>query len=521
MTPGHRPYAAAAAALALLSAPAAEATNILLVVLDDLGRDKLSSYADIYDGSTPPVYLAETPVLDELISSGLRFTDVMANPSCSPSRASIHTGKAPHEHFVGWTSEDAPELALTEVTLGDTLGGPLGYQTAYLGKWGMGRTATPGFSPLVPGYQDADTNAVEQGYARYVGISDTGDIDYRDWTRASWPEFSAGRFQTYVEERTDYVTEDNFVDVYTYITGASTRRDWFVFFGPLTPHTDPGGDSRSGWEEDDLPDGVTCPGCNQYELYQSLVESFDTRLGQLLDELYVTDPALLEDTLIVVTADNGTPREILEGDFPYSSGTDRTNAGKGTVYESGIRVPLVIADGCLWVRSQPDSTSTCTPTISSPGRDVDVPASLTDLYPTLVRVGGGTPTTTWGMSLLSCFTSTAADCGVRGFATRTRLSEFFVRPDPLVTTGDALRGELALRRGNYKLIARQRTLGGSLCLEHEFYDLSTDPFEVDDLYVLPGRVSSGQSAYNTLYSSLRALPNSTNTGWIPTARCGG
>lgn len=521
MSRRHRPLSGLLLLLPLGFAPAARATDVLLVLLDDVGRDKLSTYADVYDGGTPPAYLAETPVLDELVSVGLRFTDVMSNPTCSPSRASIHTGKAPHEHDVGWTAGDAPELSLTETTLGDALSGPLAYQTAYIGKWGMGRAATPAFSPSVTGYQDADPNAVEQGYARYVGISDTGDIDYRTWTKASWPAFSAGRAQTYVEERTDYVTEDNFLDAYDFISGASTRRDWFLFFAPLTPHTDPGGASTTGWEEDDLPDGVTCPGCDQYELYQALVESFDTRLGQLLDELYLTDPALLEDTIVIVTGDNGTNREILEGDFPYSSETDRTNAGKGTVYESGIRVPLIVADGCLWVRSQPDSTSTCTPKINSPGRDVDVPASLTDLYPTIVRLGGGVPTSTWGTSLAPCLTRTSADCGVSSFATRVRLSEFFVRPDPLVTTGGAMRGELALRRGDYKLVARQRTVGGRTCLDHEFYNLATDPYEADDLYTLPGRVTSGQANYNALYTALRTLPNESTTGWIPTTRCGG
>lgn len=521
MTPGHPTNVVVMALLAVALAPAARATDLLLVVFDDLGRDKLSSYADVYDGGTPPGYLADTPVLDELIGVGLRFTDVMSNPTCSPSRASIHTGRAPHETGVGWTTSEGLELPQTETTLGEALGGPLSYQTAYIGKWGMGASATPAFNPNVTGWQAADPNAVEQGYAHYAGISDTGDIDYRAWTKVSWPEWNAGRFQSWVEDRGDYVTEDNFLDAYDFVTGASSRRDWLLFLAPLTPHTDPGGASADGWEEDDLPDGVTCPGCDQLQLYQALVESADARLGQLLDEIYATDPGRLEDTIIVVTADNGTNREVLEGDFPASSGTDRTSAGKGTVYESGIRVPLVIADGCLWVRSQPHSTSTCTPRITSPGRDVDVPASLTDLYPTLVRLAGGTPSTTWGMSLAACLSSTAADCGVRGFATRTRLSEFYVRPDPAVMSGGALRGELALRRGDYKLIARQRTLGGRTCLDHEFYDLAADPYEATDLYVLPGRVSSGQSAYNTLYATLRALPDETTTGWIPTSRCGG
>lgn len=124
---------------ALLCGARAQATNLLVIVLDDVGWDKVGAYQDLVYTS-PPTYLPATPTLDTLAGVGLHFTNAWASPVCSPTRAGILTGRYGYQTDVGNTvSGITPELSGEAVTLAELLTDPSAtptpYETGLFGKW--------------------------------------------------------------------------------------------------------------------------------------------------------------------------------------------------------------------------------------------------------------------------------------------------------------------------------------------------------------------------------------------------
>lgn len=492
--------------------------DLLVFVLDDVGVDKIGVYASVYDGGPAPSYLPATPNIDALASAGLTFTAAWATPTCAPTRSTMQTGLVPSETGIGWTDADLTELDLGYDTLAESLA-PFGYRAGFFGKWGLGHASTPVIDATVPGLYRGDPNAVEQGYVRYVGTVDNSLFNYTWWTRVSWPVEVRGMAWTAVASMRTYVTDDTFAQALRFAAGVPSSPS-LTIVSLDAAHTDGGGDSPNQLEVDDLPAGTPCGGCSQPEIYQALVQDVDTRIGAFLRDLWAADPARVEGAMIVVIGDNGSPDFVLEGGFPASKATDRTTAGKGTIYESGIHVPLVVADGCAWVRAEVDPTSACSALLTDPGRTVDVPVTVADLSPTLVELGGGGATsTTWGRSVAACLSDASADCGDPSLVTRVVQSEQFVRAAG-VTSGAARSGDLALRAGDYKLLGHEEGSGASACLRLEFYDLVGDPFEATNLYRGVGRVRYGQPEFDALLAELLAVPTSAGTGWWPGALCG-
>jgi arylsulfatase A-like enzyme len=125
--------------------PAALAqSNVLLVIADDLGTDKLASYSPA--GEQP---LPATPTLDALAASGVSFDNAWACPVCSPTRATILTGRYPFRHGVKFALPGSQALALEEITIPEVLdlaqiqGGP-DVASGAIGKWHLQGTAVGG-----------------------------------------------------------------------------------------------------------------------------------------------------------------------------------------------------------------------------------------------------------------------------------------------------------------------------------------------------------------------------------------
>src|SRR5205823_4406373 len=135
-------------------AAAVDRPNVVLILIDDLGRNDVGCYGSTYH---------RTPHIDRLAASGIRFTDAYAAcPVCSPTRASILTGKYPARlHLTDWLPgrTDRPDqrllrptihqhLPLEEITLAEALKSA-GYATGAVGKWHLGG---PGFLPTDQGF---------------------------------------------------------------------------------------------------------------------------------------------------------------------------------------------------------------------------------------------------------------------------------------------------------------------------------------------------------------------------------
>ena len=346
----RRQFLATCAAAGWAQAQPARPPNFVFILADDLGARDLTP-----DGNT----FHETPAMNQLVRDGVRFTNAYAAcPVCSPTRASIMTGKYPARLKVtDWiagrrqwpsarviTPPNKLQLGLEEITLAEALK-PLGYSTAHIGKWHLGGQ---GYEPEKQGF---DVNIA--GDHRGAPRSFFGPFDM--------PNFPAG---TKEDELTERLTEE----ACAFLSKQNRERPFFLHFSHYTVHTPIqarealAAKYRAKLGEGVFPDPV----------YAAMVESLDRSVAAVRRTLEQT--GLARDTVIVLFSDNGGLR--------YEGGGKRlvtTNApfraGKGHLYEGGIREPLYF----YW------------PGVTQPGRVIDTPVSSIDFFPTLLEMAGARP----------------------------------------------------------------------------------------------------------------------------------
>lgn len=319
----------------LLIAGDEQRPNIVLIVADDLGIYDLHCYGRGEHA---------TPNLDALAAAGARFSCAYtAQPICSPARAALLTGKSPARLHLTSYLPGRPDtisqkllqpkiegqLPLEELTLAECLRGA-GYRTGMFGKWHLGGS---GFSPA------------EQGFE--VVTSPPADSQPSD-TEGGKSEFAINRAAT------------EFI---------ATHRDqpFFCYVAHHNPHI------PLAARADLLERHATA----FHPQYAAMVETLDDAVGQLLGK--VEELGLAGRTIMIVTSDNGG-LHVLE--FPGTPATHNTpfRAGKGYLYEGGLRVPLIVR----W------------PGVVEAGRVDGTPVSLTDLMPTLLEAAGVNVATTVG-----------------------------------------------------------------------------------------------------------------------------
>jgi arylsulfatase A-like enzyme len=317
--------------------PAAPRHNIVFILADDLGYADLACYgSEFYD----------TPALDRLARDGMRFTqNYSACTVCSPTRACILTGKYPARlHVTDWIPGLMPvnprllvpdwtkQLPLEEPTIADALRAA-GYATACIGKWHLGE------APFYPEKHGFDVNI--------AGTSAAAPTSYfAPWKIATLTEGNAG----------DHLTDRLGDEAVKFIT-QSKDRPFFLYLSHFAVHTPIQG----------RPDLVAKyrkklrPGLKQRNPnYAALVEGMDqtvARVRQTLDDLKLADR-----TIVIFTSDNG-------GRIPTTSNLP-LRAGKGSAYEGGVRVPLIVH----W------------PGVTRPGSTSDTPTISADFFPTLLDI---------------------------------------------------------------------------------------------------------------------------------------
>jgi arylsulfatase A-like enzyme len=269
--------------------------NIVLVLADDVGVDLVAAYGE---GAAPPC----TPNIDRLASEGLLFRNAWANPTCSPTRACVLTGR--HGFRTGIGTPEGAALSTAELFLPELL---VEHASAALGKWHLGA----GLGASHPN---------DAGFTRYAGSLGGGVPSY-----TSWPKTTAGATST----TTVYATTDTADEA---ILAARTLPEpWFLYVSFNAAHTPL-----------HVPPAELCPGrgCTSFcggvpvgpvARTKAMLEALDTELGRLLDELALVAP----DAFVVFMGDNGTARQAVEAPF------DPMRA-KGTLYEGGVNVPLIV-----------------------------------------------------------------------------------------------------------------------------------------------------------------------------------
>lgn len=335
--------------------------NIVFILADDLGWSDLACYA---------ADLHETPNLDALAAGGVRFTQAYAMSVCSPTRAAIMTGKhAARLHITIWREGSVErneraakaktrllppatvhDLPLQEITIADALR-TAGYATLHVGKWHLGDAA---HYPETQGF-DVNIGGTLWGAPSTFFHPFSGAKTFREFRYV--PGLGLGK-------PGDYLT-DRLTDEALRLLDAVGQRPFYLNLCFHNPHTPIEG-------KPDLVEHYRrklAPGMHhQNAQYAAMIHSLDENVGRLLR--FLDERRLADRTLVVFASDNGG----YVNEFGGQRVTDNTplRSGKGSLYEGGIRVPLIVR----W------------PGVTAKAAVCDEPVVCMDFFRTLTEAAG-------------------------------------------------------------------------------------------------------------------------------------
>ena len=343
--------------------------NILFVLVDDLGWTDIGAFGSSF---------YETPNIDALTKRGMKFTSAYAAcPVCSPTRASIMSGKypartsttdwfgAPQPETVGkhWTKTKPllpasyiEHMSLDEVTLAEALKKG-GYNTFFAGKWHLGES-----EEFWPEKQGFDIN--KGGYWAGSPRGNHYFTPYDNPRLSDGPpnENLTGRL---ADETIDFISNNNGKPFLAYLSFYAVHNP----LGAPKELVDKYTEKRKKMGLEDLyeKEGASKFRVNQsLPVYAALVETMDMAVGKVLNAL--KEKGLDENTIVIFMSDNGG--------LSTSEGQPTTNlplrAGKGWLYEGGVREPMAI----YW------------PGVTNGNQETDQYVTSTDFYPTILEMAG-------------------------------------------------------------------------------------------------------------------------------------
>jgi len=367
--------------------------NILLIIADDMGTDATPGYLESNR-------LPSTPNLDMLRQNGITFTNTWATPSCSPTRAAIMSAKYGIKTGV---QRPPGQLDLVHQSLFSKIKENTNgeYTGAVFGKWHLSNPIN-------------FNHPAEHGIDHFEGVISGTVDDYYSWQKTTNGQTSQ------IEE---YIT--------TNLTNASIDwienqdQPWFLWLAHIAPHSPfhvPPADLFTVGNTN-----------NNVGKFIAAIEAMDSEIGRLLDSM---DDETRENTIIIFIGDNGTPNGVLQ-EFPGGH-------GKASMYEGGLRVPMIISGKGVSRINEEDSNLT---------QVNDLHATILELTGT--QVAGGQYNS---MSLMPLLTNTQA------------LNREYIYSDAVIDNTQAW----AIRNQEYKLIEDE--LGNQ-----EFYNVANDLFEQNNL----------------------------------------
>lgn len=344
---------------------AAERPNIVFILADDLGWSDLGCYGDKFH---------ETPNIDKLANQGMRFTDAYAACCvCSPTRASIMTGKYPARlHITDWLpgQGNKPDqklnrpdfqkfLPLEELTVAEALKAG-GYQTALFGKWHLGESPD-----YYPEHQGFDLNI--------AGCGEGHPPSYFSPYRI--PNLPDGPPGEYLNDR---LTDE----ALKFLDTRAKDKPFFLYLPHYAVHMPLQAKAETiekyKAKAAEFPDSrqKLTTDCDRPvrqvqddPVYAAMLDSLDENVGRVLDKLAAL--GLDKNTIVIFTSDNGglsTAKNAPACNLPL-------RMGKGWPYEGGVREPLIVK----W------------PGVTKPGSLSDARVISTDYYPTLLQMAGLPP----------------------------------------------------------------------------------------------------------------------------------
>ena len=306
--------------------------HIVLFLADDLGWNDVS-----FHGSE-----IQTPHLDRLVQSGASLNQFYVQPSCSPTRTALMTGRYPMRSGMHvrvsrpWHTKGLPlgERLLPEVLR------EAGYKTAICGKWHLGMSNL-GYLPLARGF-DLQYGHIG-GHLDYFKHTYYGALD---WHRNQVPLREEG-----------YSTELIGREAANIIHNHDLDHPLFLFVSFNAPHSPQQAPEKYIARYDHLSD-------KRRRTYAGMVACMDDVIGQVIGSL--SERGMRDDTLVIFSSDNGGATNTAANNRPL-------RGHKGQLYEGGVRVPAAAA----WRD------------VIQPGTVVDEPLHIVDLFPTLINLAGG------------------------------------------------------------------------------------------------------------------------------------
>jgi arylsulfatase A len=418
-----------------------ESPNVIIIFTDDQGYKDVGSYG------SPNI---KTPNLDKMAANGMRLTDFYVTSSvCSPSRASLLTGKLPARNGVGGVLFPGQAgLAPSQITIAEVLK-QKGYKTACYGKWHLGDNAA--FLPTKQGFDEyfgipysndmyigsgqpfsssikfnnnytfekakAEQEFVQQNLKNRAAISKSDLKDkvplFLNDSILEYPANQATLTQRYFDKAIHFINE-------------AKKEPFFLYITPAMPH---------------IPLFASEKFKNKSKggLYGDVVEEIDFNVGRLLD--YLKKNKLDKNTLVIFTSDNGPwldKKQDAGSALPF-------RGGKFTTYEGGLRVPCIIQ----WAGVIPS------------GKVSNQLVSSVDFFPTIAKYANA-----------SLYTNETTD----GFDISTTLQakEVSKRKYIFYSTNKEITG---IRDGEWKYLVRSGERNAAVDTKPELYNLLNDKVE--------------------------------------------
>ena len=308
--------------------------NVLLIIADDLGNDKVGVYNEGDDKTRP-----KTPNIDALAADGVRFVNAYANPVCSPTRATLLSGQYGFRTGIGSVIFHRAEVELPlfpaqiPIPIMLELGGA-GYDHSQVGKWHLASDLIGG-----PG------NPLQHGFNWTAGPMQPYGEHY-PWMKQVNGEVSRSNVYTTTDTTDDAIARAN-----------SMSEPWFMWLAYSAPHS-PFHVPPAHLHNQPNPAG------DDVLMYAAMVEALDTELGRLLASI---EPRILINTTIIFLGDNGTPGKVTIPPFD-------PRRAKRTLYEGGVNVPFIVSGPAV-------------PT-SSRGHVSRALVNTTDVYATVADIAG-------------------------------------------------------------------------------------------------------------------------------------
>jgi len=317
--------------------------NVVFILVDDLGWTDLALNSSRFYIESEPTHFHETPHIDELCRSSIEFTNAYASASiCSPTRAAIMTGQHPvrlniTDWIPGHDPKDRPllgtvdkhELGLEEKTIAEHLKDH-GYTTFFAGKWHLGEE----------GYYPDD-----QGFDYNLGGHIKGSPPGGYYVPYQNPELADGPNGEYLPDR---LTDESM----TFINNHK-EEPFFLCLSYYTVHTPIQASVKhidhfkeklklqSNSEIMQREEGTGETVINHVNAdYASMVAALDDNVGRLIN--FLKEMNLYDNTMIIFTSDNGGLSTLYKNRRPAPTSVMPLRAGKGWLYEGGIRVPTYI-----------------------------------------------------------------------------------------------------------------------------------------------------------------------------------